>query len=171
MRDPTHFGGVWKPRSGVSGCAARDGAAGSADRGRACYGTSPPRGASNFGWSLRTNYCRGCFEHPPRPQKRARIPTKPGLVSTRALSAGSCFIDRPYCAASLKASHRACPALGLATKERYTKICALYPRSQERSLTAHLANANTGIMLLPARFGLLSCRDAGGEFRDRKSLK
>src|SRR5207245_11286799 len=67
-----------------------------------------------------------------------RIPTKPGLVSTRALSAGSCFIDRPYCAASLKASHRACPALGLATKERYTKICALYPRSQERSLTAHL---------------------------------
>src|SRR5206468_2399321 len=62
MRDPTHFGGVWKPRSGVSGCAARDGAAGSADRGRACYGTSPPRGASNFGWSLRTNYCRGCFD-------------------------------------------------------------------------------------------------------------
>src|SRR5207253_7769632 len=62
MRDPTHFGGVWKPRSGVSGCAARDGAAGSADRGRACYGTSPARGASNFGWSLRTNYCRGCFD-------------------------------------------------------------------------------------------------------------
>src|SRR6266566_8446161 len=28
--------------------------------------------------------------------------------------------------------------LGLATKERYTKTCALYPRSQERSLTAHL---------------------------------
>src|SRR6266513_3628395 len=30
--------------------------------------------------------------------------------------------------------------LGLATKERYTKTCALYPRSQERSLTAHLVN-------------------------------
>src|SRR5438034_6027285 len=30
--------------------------------------------------------------------------------------------------------------LGLATKERYTKTCALYPRSQERSLTAHLLN-------------------------------
>src|SRR5438552_13096060 len=39
------------------------------------------------------------------------------LVLTRALSAGSCFIDRPYCAASPQASHRACPALGLATKE------------------------------------------------------
>jgi hypothetical protein len=51
---------------------------------------------------------------------------------------GSCFIDRPYCAASL---HRACRALGLATKERYTKTCALYPRSQERSLTAHLVKA------------------------------
>src|SRR5256884_2605829 len=33
------------------------------------------------------------------------------LVLTRALSAGSCFIDRPYCAASPQASHRACPAL------------------------------------------------------------
>src|SRR5256884_4221920 len=43
------------------------------------------------------------------------------LVLTRALSAGSCFIDRPYCAASPQASHRACPALGLATKEIYTK--------------------------------------------------
>src|SRR5437879_8897209 len=93
------------------------------------------------------------------------------LVSTRALSAGSCFIDRPYCAASPQASHRARPALGLATKELYTKTCALSPRSQERSLTAHLANANTGIMLLPARFGLLSCREAGGEFRDRTSLQ
>src|SRR6266576_1739256 len=51
---------------------------------------------------------------------------------------GFLFHRSPYCAASLKASHRACPALGLATKERYTKICALYPRSQERSLTAHL---------------------------------
>src|SRR2546429_7548111 len=30
--------------------------------------------------------------------------------------------------------------LGLATKERYNKTCALYPRSQERSLTAHLLN-------------------------------
>src|SRR5437899_1669119 len=99
--------------------------------------------SSTWGWKQEKFQRWGkCFlltspsiEHPPRPQKRARIPTKPGLVSTRALSAGSCFIDRPYCAASLKASHRACPALGLATKERYTKICALYPRSQERSLT------------------------------------
>src|SRR5207244_9194147 len=33
-------------------------------------------------------------------------------------------------------THRACPALGLATKERYTKTCALCPRSQKRSLTA-----------------------------------
>src|SRR5205807_6456975 len=32
-------------------------------------------------------------------------------------------------------THRACPTLGLATKELYTKTCALYPRSQERSLT------------------------------------
>jgi len=63
------------------------------------------------------------------------------LVSTRGLSAGSCFIDRPYCAASPEASPRACPALGLATKERHTKTCALYPRSQERSLTAHLVKA------------------------------
>src|SRR5437899_9583601 len=31
------------------------------------------------------------------------------LVSTRALSAGSCFIDRPYCAASPQASHRGLP--------------------------------------------------------------
>src|SRR5207245_9540668 len=38
-------------------------------------------------------------------------------------------------------THRACPALGLATKERYTKTCALYPRSQKRSLTAHLVKA------------------------------
>ncbi len=53
---------------------------------------------------------------------------------------GSCFNDRPYCAASPQASHRACPALGLATKELYTKTCALYPRSQERSLTAHPVN-------------------------------
>src|SRR5437773_5434093 len=36
----------------------------------------------------------------PPSKKRARIPRKPGLVSTRALSASSCFIDRPYCAAS-----------------------------------------------------------------------
>src|SRR2546429_500225 len=63
------------------------------------------------------------------------------LVSTRALSAGSCFIARPYCAASPQASHRACPALGLATKELYAKTCALYPRSQERSLTAHLVSS------------------------------
>src|SRR5437667_5224559 len=41
------------------------------------------------------------------PLKKARIPTKPGLVSTRAPSAGSCFIDRPYYAASPQASHRA----------------------------------------------------------------
>src|SRR6266516_2239046 len=45
------------------------------------------------------------------------------LVLTRALSAGSCFIDRPYCAASPQASHRACPALGPATKQLYTKNC------------------------------------------------
>src|SRR5437763_15723221 len=38
-------------------------------------------------------------------------------------------------------THRACPALGLATKERYTKTCALYPRSQKRSLTAHMVKA------------------------------
>ena len=57
------------------------------------------------------------------PLKKARIPTKPGLVSTRAPSAGSCFIDRPYCAASPQASHRACPALGPATKQLYTKNC------------------------------------------------
>ena len=43
------------------------------------------------------------------------------LVLTKALSAGSCFTDRPYCAASPQASHRACPALGLATKKLYTK--------------------------------------------------
>src|SRR5439155_25050556 len=60
------------------------------------------------------------------------------LVLTRALSAGSCFIDRPYCPASPQASDRAGPALGLATKEPHTKTCALYPRSQERSLTALL---------------------------------
>src|SRR5207244_12057046 len=41
------------------------------------------------------------------------------LALTRALSAGSCFIDRPYCAASPQASHRSCPALGLATKGLY----------------------------------------------------
>src|SRR6266480_1763101 len=71
------------------------------------------------------------------------------LVLTRALSAGSCFIDRPYCAASPSASHRACPGLGLAskeTKERYTKTCALYPRSQERSLTAHLVTSRAGTL-------------------------
>src|SRR5438046_10643836 len=54
------------------------------------------------------------------------------LVLTRALSAGSCFIDRPYCAASPQASHRACPALGLATKEIYTKdlrLCFSFSRS------------------------------------------
>src|SRR5437667_4535212 len=38
-------------------------------------------------------------------------------------------------------THRACPALGLATKELYTKTCALYPRSQKRSLTAHLVSS------------------------------
>src|SRR5207248_10580709 len=36
--------------------------------------------------------------------------------------------------------------LGLATKERYTKTCALYPRSQERSLTAHLVTSRAGTL-------------------------
>src|SRR5437879_8939801 len=67
------------------------------------------------------------------------------LVLTRALSAGSRFIARPYCAASPQASHRACPALGLATKELYAKTCALYPRSQERSLTAHLVSSGLAL--------------------------
>src|SRR5437016_13076096 len=47
--------------------------------------------------------------------------------------------------------------LGLATKERYTKTCALYPRSQERSLTAHLVNTArrglfTRLAVKPRRF-------------------
>src|ERR1700756_3787231 len=42
-------------------------------------------------------------------------------IGVRALSVGSCFIDRPYCAASPRASHRACPAPALATNELYTK--------------------------------------------------
>src|SRR6266550_2550718 len=88
--------------------------------------------SSTWGWKQEKFQRWGkCFlltspsiEHPPRPQKkRARIPRKPGLVATRALSAGSCFIDRPYCAASPQASHRACPALGPATKQLYTKNC------------------------------------------------
>src|SRR5207245_9795407 len=66
--------------------------------------------------------------------------------STIALCAASCFIDRPSCAASPYASHRACPGLGLATKERYTNTCALYPRSQERSLTAHLVTSRAGTL-------------------------
>src|SRR5947199_9718868 len=123
--------------------------------------------SSTWGWKQEKFQRWGkCFlltspsiAHPPRPQKRARIPTKPGLVSTRALSAGSCFIARPYCAASPQASHRACPALGLATKELYAKTCALYPRSQERSLTAHLVSSGlalrsslqTGVGKIPTR--------------------
>jgi len=51
--------------------------------------------------------------------ERARIPTRSGLA--RTLSAGSRFIDRPYRAASPQDSHRACPALGLATEKLYTE--------------------------------------------------
>src|SRR6266576_2902362 len=102
--------------------------------------------SSTWGWKQEKFQRWGkCFlltspsiEHPPRPQKKARIPTKPGLVSTRALSAGSCFIDRPCCAASPQASHRACPALRSCDKRTIPQTCALYPRSQEGSLTAHL---------------------------------
>src|SRR5438876_2379148 len=82
--------------------------------------------SSTWGWKQEKFQRWGkCFlltspsiEHPPRPQKRARIPTKPGLVSTRALSAGSCFIDGPCCAASPQASHRACPALARSCDKR-----------------------------------------------------
>src|SRR2546429_5079832 len=41
-------------------------------------------------------------------------------------------------------THRACPALGLATKERYTKTCALYPRSQKRDRKSTRLNSSHG---------------------------
>src|SRR6201981_1083607 len=44
-----------------------------------------------------------------------------GLVLARTLSAGSCFIDRPYRAASRQASGSGLPGLGLATEKLYTK--------------------------------------------------
>src|SRR2546426_10644937 len=42
----------------------------------------------------------------------------------------------PY--TTLFRSHRACPALGLAAKERDTKTCALYPRSRSEEHTSEL---------------------------------
>ena len=52
----------------------------------------------------------------------------------QSISAGSCFIDRPYCAASPQASHIGLPGPRSCEKELHTKTCALYPRSQERNL-------------------------------------
>src|SRR5256884_737368 len=52
-------------------------------------------------------------------------------------------------------THQACTALGLATEERYTKTCDLYPRSQKRSLTAHLVKARH-LRNLKAMPGVLS---------------
>src|ERR1700724_1588778 len=43
----------------------------------------------------------------------AEIPTESPLVVAGISSVGSCFTDRPYCAASPQASHRAYPSLGL----------------------------------------------------------
>src|SRR6266567_751288 len=97
--------------------------------------------SSTWGWKQEKFQRWGkCFlltspsiEHPPRPQKKARIPTKPGLVSTRALSAGSCFIDRPYCAASPQASHRGLPGPRSCDKRTIHQNPAPYRLAYKRS--------------------------------------
>src|SRR6516165_4111669 len=53
--------------------------------------------------------------------ERARIPKRSGLVLTRTLAAGSCFTDRLTAPHFRRLQDRACPALVLATKERYTQ--------------------------------------------------
>src|SRR5437660_12775444 len=55
------------------------------------------------------------------------------LVSTRALSAGSCFIDRPYCAASPQASHRGLPGPRSCDKRTIHQNPAPYRLAYKRS--------------------------------------
>src|SRR2546429_3508351 len=52
-----------------------------------------------------------------------------GIRDVAVTGVQTCALPISYCAASPQASHRACPALGLATKELYAKTCALDRKS------------------------------------------
>ena len=73
------------------------------------------------------------------------------LVLTKALSAGSCFTDRPYCAASPQASESgAARPKVLRHQENYKPkppliaSCIRSPACQEPSLTEYLVKGGRG---------------------------
>jgi hypothetical protein len=76
----------------------------------------------------------------PRPQKRPRIPTKPGFGFNQSTFGGFLF-HRPALLRRISAGFTSgLPGPGSCDKRTITKTCALYLRSQQRSLAAHLVS-------------------------------
>lgn len=94
--------------------------------------------------------------------ERARIPKRSGLVLTRTLAAGSCFTDRLTAPHFRRLQDRTCPALVLATKERYTqnlRLISPFSRSEpygalgKEDFSGGVGSRKQGIGPLESRLG------------------